>query len=225
MAMRHSTALNDYSLIRKGCGLLLLLGLLAGSGAHAQIPVQLFAGHNAVEFDFIWQKNIDQNGKFSLLNFTFFSLDYDNAGNNAYEINQTAVYKFHPNWGLASGGRFVNDEFLPQIALSYELATGDLYFNVFPAVQYVPSLREAGYSVLGFLFYTPEIDETWHLFTQLIFEPFFSRRGHIYSFQQIRLGLDYNARFQFGLGANLEQIGSEFHFTQNYGLFIRKELH
>lgn len=62
------------------------------------------------------------------------------------------------------------------------------------------------------------------MFNQLAFEPLFSSKEHIYSYQQIRVGLDYKELLQFGLGINLEQTSRNFETGQNIGVFIRKEL-
>ena len=205
-------------------GYCLLLFLSGSVLSHAQIPVQLFGGHRAIEFDFMWQKDMDKNGKFNLFNFSYFSLDYQNSSDNAYEIYLAGTYNLNRTWGIAGGGRFLNGELWPQIAISYQLETSNLYFNILPAVQYIPSLRTTGYGLFGLFSYTPGINEVWGLFTQIVFEPFFGNEGHIYSVQMMRLGLDYKSLFQFGFGANLEQIGKEFQLTHNYGLFIRRVL-
>jgi hypothetical protein len=190
----------------------------------AQLPIQVFGGNKAIEYDFLWYKDIDKKGKVNLFNFTFFTIDYQDKNRNAYEIYQVATYNFTKNGGLAGGGRFTSGEFAPQIAISYQLETKDLYLNIFPTVQYLSNQQQVGYSLFGLLFYKPKINETWKMFNQLAFEPFFNAKEHIYSYQQIRVGLEYKELFQFGLGVNLEQTGAKFETRQNFGVFIRKEL-
>ena len=190
----------------------------------AQIPVQVFGGNNAIEYNFLWYKDIDKKGKVNLFNFTFFTIDYEDPSKNAYEIYQVATYNFTKNWGLAGGGRFTSGQFAPQIAISYQLETKDLYLNLFPTVQYLSNQHQVGYSLFGLLFYKPPINDTWTMFNQLAFEPLFNSKEHIYSYQQVRVGLSYKELFQFGLGVNFEQFGNRFETRQNYGVFIRKEL-
>lgn len=190
----------------------------------AQLPVQVFGGNKAIEYNFLWYKGIDKKGKVNLFNFTFFTIDYQDKSRNAYEIYQVATYNFTKNWGLAGGGRFTSGQFAPQIAISYQLETKDLYLNIFPTVQYLSNQQQVGYSLFGLLFYKPKINETWKMFNQLAFEPLFNTKEHIYSYQQIRIGLEYKELFQFGLGVNLEQTGAKFETRHNFGVFIRKEL-
>ena len=190
----------------------------------AQLPVQVFGGHKAIEYNFLWYKDLGKSGKVSLFNFTFFTIDYKDERKNAYEIYQVATYNFTKNWGLASGGRFTGGQFIPQIAVSYQVETKDLYLNIFPTVQYLSNAQQIGYSLFGLLFYKPRINNTWRMFNQLAFEPLFNSKNHIYSYQQIRVGLEYNELFQFGLGINLEQVGMKFITRNNIGVFLRKEL-
>lgn len=190
----------------------------------AQIPVQVFGGNKAIEYNFLWYKDIDNKGKVNLFNFTFFTIDYQDLSRNTYEIYQVATYNFTKNWGLASGGRFTSGQFVPQIAISYQLEANDLYLNIFPTVQYLSNQQQVGYSLFGLLFYKPKINDNWKMFNQLAFEPLFNSKEHIYSYQQIRIGLGYKESFQFGIGVNLEQIGITNSTSSNLGFFIRKEL-
>jgi hypothetical protein len=203
---------------------LLVLILLLPATLAAQLPVQIFGGHKAVEYNFLWFKDVDARGKFSLFNFTFFTVDYQDRAKNVYEIYQVGTFNFNKTWGLSGGGRFVSNEFAPIMALSYQLTTRDLYLNLFPSVQYFGSTQTVSYSLFGLLFYRPKISDTWRLFNQLTFEPLFTARQHVFSYQQVRIGLEYKSLFQFGLGGNFDQVGSNFAFQYNLGVFIRKEL-
>lgn len=199
--------------------------ILVITKSFAQMPIQLFGGHQATEFDFMWFKDLDEKGRFSLFNFTFFSIDYQNESQNTSEILQNITYNITDKWGTGVGGRYLNGQFSPQLTISYQLETKNLYFTLFPAVQYFPSTKSVGYSLFGLLFYTPKINDKWSLFSQLALEPMIDNKQHIYSFQQVRLGLGLKDLFQFGIGANFEQFGIDFQTRNNLGVFIRKELH
>jgi hypothetical protein len=188
-----------------------------------QIPAQLFFGNNSAEYNFLWYKDVDQNKKVSLFNFTYFTSNYTSSEENAYEIYQIATYNITENWGIASGGRFFNNHLSPQIAISYQYETEVFYLNLFPTIQFLSNQKEVGYSVFGLLFYRPMINNTWKLFNQLTFEPLLNTKGRVYSYQQLRIGLEYKTLFQFGIGVNTEHFGREFNTNQNVGLFIRKE--
>lgn len=204
--------------------LFLLLLIFKTLLVKAQIPVLLFGGHDATEFEFLWSKDIDKQGKFNFFNYTVFTADYNEQEENVSNIWQVVTYNLNKTWGIAGGGAFSNGEFLPQIALSYQVESKDLYFNLFPSVLYLSYNETLGYALFGLLFYQPKINDKWSVFSQLIFEPLFSREGHLWGYQQIRLGLNCKALFQFGIGANFTQTGNSFNNSTNLGLFLRKEL-
>lgn len=126
--------------------------------------------------------------------------------------------------GVALGGRYRNGEFIPQVALSFQHFKNDLFVNIFPALQYSTLQKELQYGVFGLVIYTPKLSGKWSSFNQLMFEPLFNKNQHLLTYQQLRVGLDYQNKFQFGLGANLNQFGKEFLFASNFGIFIRKDL-
>ena len=200
------------------------MAFLFSHSTYGQLPVELFAGNRAAEYSFFWDHDLDTTRKVSLFNLTFFNINYDNKSENTYEIYQIGTYNLNPNWGLAGGGRFANQQFAPQLAVSYQYESRDLYFNIFPTIQFFTQQKFVGYSLFGLLFYKPRINETWKMFNQVILEPLFNGKGHLFSYQQIRVGLEYKELFQFGLGLNMEQEGTQFKGRYNLGLFIRKEL-
>lgn len=192
--------------------------------AYSQIPVQIFGNHKSIEYNFLWFKDIGTKQKINIFNYTYFTVDYGNYSKNAYEIHQTVTYNLTQHWGLASGGRFTDGQFVPQIAVSYQLQTEDLYLNLFPSFQYFNQHKKFGYSLFGLLFYKPKINDCWRMFNQLVFESLYASKSNAYLYQQIRIGLEYNSIVQFGLGMNLEQIGLNNQFNSNFGVFVRKEL-
>ncbi|MGD1842060.1 MAG: hypothetical protein ACFB0B_14370 [Thermonemataceae bacterium] len=207
--------------------LLIIFLISLSQHSEAQLPVQVFAGHESIEYNFLWFKDVDQQGRISLFNFTFFDVNYEDEAANFSEIYQVGTYNFNKNWGIAAGGRYTGGRFVPLVALSFQVQTESLYFNIFPSLQYASAADELQYALFGLLFYTPKINDNWHLFSQLAFEPIFNDQQHLFTYQQLRLGLEYKKLIQFGIGANLQQIGigDDFTFVENYGLFIRKELY
>jgi hypothetical protein len=202
-----------------------LLGLLfTAVTGHAQIPAEVFAGNRAAEYSFFWFESPGGQEKISLFNFTFFSLNYANAGENTYEIYQIATYNLSGNWGLAAGGRFLENEFTPLLGVSGQWSGKNLYVNLVPSVQYVPSAGRIRYGAFGLLTYRPPLTNTWSVFTQLMVEPLFQDRKHVFSYQQLRIGLGYKKTLQFGAGLNLEQLGESLFLRHNWGGFIRTEL-
>lgn len=202
----------------------LLCTFYAAHSAQAQLPAEVFAGHRATDFNFMWFKDLDKKAKISLFNFTFFSVDYKDKTRNTSEIYQVGTYNLTEKWGIAAGGRYVKTEFIPQVAVSYQVTTKYLYINLFPAVQYSFQSKAWLYSMFSLAFYEPPINNKWKFYSMLILEPTFSGQQHLFSYQQIRVGLTWDKNFQFGLGLNLDQVGVRFKNTTNAGVFIRKEL-
>ncbi|MEM9981278.1 MAG: hypothetical protein AAF734_02205, partial [Bacteroidota bacterium] len=135
---------------------------------------------------------------------------------------------FNPYLGIASGGYMTNDGFVPiaAISLQYFNKKGDLYLNVFPTIELT---RETNYEIFGLVVYSPRLSKKLKLFTQATFSTNFNFQQHNFSFQQIRLGLDYND-FQFGIGADTQiptftdPITNDLitEVNPNIGLFLRK---
>jgi hypothetical protein len=202
--------------------LLLLLNLLSHTNLFAQVSTQLLVGNRSADYQFFWNKDLDKKKKLSLFNFTYYSLDYKNRQNSVYSIYQVGTYHINTNVGISAGGILAGGQFAPRISFSYQIQRHDLFLNVLPALSYLPDIDKAGYSVFILLFYTPKISENWKLYNQFLWEPLFANEGHVFSYQQFRVGLNYKDWFQFGIGANLSQVGKEFNNTTNLGIFINK---
>jgi hypothetical protein len=186
---------------------------------------QFFLGNKSAEHSIMLAKNLDEKGKFSLFNYSFFNVNYNDIQLNTSEIYQIGIYNFSKAFGVAAGGRYRDKDFLPQIAFSYQIVKENLYINLFPAIQYSTVSKEVQYGLFGLVIYTPKINDKWNMFNQLMIEPLFNKNSHILSYQQFRVGLDYNNKLQFGVATNLDQFGRDFNFNSNLGLFIRTDFH
>jgi hypothetical protein len=202
---------------------ILITTLIALKG-FSQIPVDVMGGHRATEFSFFWFEDLDAKKKIELFNFTFVSVDYRDQNLNEYEIYQALTYKLNENWGITGVGRFAFNEYMPQLAVSYQLFNGDFFFAAYPYVQYSGVQDTWSQGAFGFVFWNPKLNEKWKWFHMLLFETNVDKRGHQYSFQQLRLGVESPKGIQFGFGTTFGQTGGEWDFTHNLGVFIRKEL-
>jgi hypothetical protein len=179
--------------------------------------------YESVEFH--WYKNFDAKGKFELFNYTSFAVDYKDRDKNSYSIYQVLTYYLHKDWGIAGGGTYSDAEFLPQIALSYQIIKDHFYLNLFPSVEYSPREKHHNYDLFGLVFWKPKISEKWRMYHQFTFESNLNNDWkHQYSYQQLRIGLEYHKFFQFGLAVNYDQSNENFESQSNYGLFIRREM-
>jgi hypothetical protein len=207
--------------------LFFVLILFSGQPLFAQIPVEVLVGHRQTQHEFFFFKDIDSTNKFNLFSIANFAVDYKDLSRNSSSISSQLTYNLNQNWGISSGALFNGKEFSPLVAVSYQYGNkkGDFYMNLFPTMI----LKEKPeFELFGLLFYAPKLTDKWSIFSQLIFGTIVSNKfnRHLFSYQQIRLGLGYKNLFQFGIGFDHNIIGNGKgeNYTNNIGIFIRKEL-
>lgn len=206
----------------------LLLTLVLSTRLFAQTPVEVFVGHEQVQHEFFFFKDIDKKAKWSLFSMGRFAVDYEDETLNSSFISSQVTYNLNTTWGISTGGIYSEGDFAPILAVSYVYTnkSGTLFINLFPTWI----IREkAEYEMFGLAFFTPKISDKLNLFSQLIFGTTMNNRfnEHIFSYQQIRLGLDLVGKFQFGMAFDQNTLGTgelPNSYSNNAGLFIRKEL-
>ena len=213
-------------------GLAVVLALLCGSGnAAAQIPVEIFTGHEKATVDvmfFSFFKNSSgKSSRWLFFNRNRASVDYRMTQNSylpqfgfteAVSYNHPALKGFAPvvvgqvlSWGV-----------YPKAGIQYARLTKNATLFTWLVAE---TLQNTDIDYFLLFRYTPPITQKLHLFTQ--FEsvnalPTYA--GGLYNFtQRLRLGLKLQ-HWQFGLGADFNQNGKhKFTTTQNAGLFLRYE--
>lgn len=203
----------------------LLVNSVFSKELKAQIPVEVLVGNNQVQHEFFFFKDLDSEHKFNLFSMARFAVDYESNDLNSSFVSSQLTYNFNESWGVSSGGLFVENLFSPILALSYVYFNekGDLFVNLFPTAIYNEGVD---FELFGLFFYTPKLTEKFSLFSQVIFGTTVNAKfnEHLFSYQQIRIGLGYKDKFQFGLGLDQNFLGSDFISANNIGIFIRKEL-
>lgn len=189
-----------------------------------QIQVQSLIGHTGIEFNSLIQRDVSANQKLSYFGFTNFSVDYQYKEYNSYDIFQVLNYEFYKDIGASIGGSFTEGEFMPQIGVSWSFEKNSFQMDLIPSISYTFSTREIGYGLFGFLLYRPDINTKWNFYGQLVFESSFNYNKHSFSYQQLRVGLEYQYHIQFGLGVNLDEYESDPFVNTNIGVFFSKEL-
>ena len=204
------------------------ISLIFSGGLFAQIPVEVFVGHEQVQHEFFFFKDIDKKQKWNLFSMGRFAVDYENSALNSSFISSQITYNLTPSWGVSSGALYAEGMAAPILAVSYTYMSkdGTFFINLFPTLIIQ---EEWQYELFGLAFFTPKINPKLNLFSQLIFGTTINNRlnEHLFSYQQIRLGLDLVGYFQFGLALDQNILGSEGlaeSYTNNIGLIIRKEL-
>jgi len=204
---------------------LLMFYLLFIQSVKAQIPVEVFIGNNQAQHEFFFFKDLGQNHKVNLFSMARFAVNYEDETLNTSMVSSQLTYNFTKNWGISTGGLFTEPTFSPLLAISYVYFNpkGDLFLNFFPTVYFQDNLE---FELFGLFFYTPKLSEKWSLFSQVIFGTAVNQQfdQHVFSYQQIRLGLGYKKSFQFGVGIDQNFFGNSWMYAENIGLFIRKEL-
>lgn len=204
---------------------LLLLSLVHFSSiGQSQIPVTVMAGQNQFQHDFFFFKDFDKQRKFNIFTMGQFAVDYDQAAFNSSSISSQITYNLTPFLGISGGATFANQQFRPLVALSlsYMNKKKDLLINVFPSLI-IKDTPE--YEMFGLLLYTPKLSERFSLFTQVMFNTTMDEKWsqHLFSFQQIRIGVGYRDWFQVGVGIDQNFVGPEYTQSHNIGVFLRKQ--
>lgn len=188
---------------------ILFLSLIMSTSVVAQIPVEVFAGHEQVQHEFFFFEDIDKKAKWNLFSVGRFAVDYQDEALNSSFISSQATYNLSKSWGISTGGIYSEGDFAPIVAVSYIYANeaGTFFINLFPTWI----IREkAEYEMFGLAFFTPKINDKLNLFSQLIFGTTMNNRfnEHVFSYQQIRLGLDLVGKFQFGFALDQNVLGT-----------------
>lgn len=207
------------------------LMLVAGLPLHAQIPVEVFAGHERATLDILFFKFFKdkegQNSRWLFFNRNRASVDYRMTG-TAYlpQFGFTeAVSWNHPKlkgFAPVAVGQLLNRGAFAKAGFQYAHIAKD--YTLFSwAVAELRSSPTWDYFLLAR--YTPRLTEQLNLFAQLeLVNAFPTGKAKNFSFvQRLRLGLKAGA-WQFGAGADFGQSGREdFVQTSNWGGFLRHE--
>lgn len=206
--------------------------------AFAQIPTEVLIGNKQTQYISYWQKDLDTTGRFNLFTLSRFAIDYEDKAFNNFSIEGQLTYQIK-NWiGISVGGGFEGEAFVPSIGLnlSYVNKKGDFFIETYPTLL-LDDVKS--FNVLGLVGYTPQLNDTWSVFSQLIFSTnlqidksvISAQRdilglftAHQQSVQLLRIGLNYKQKFQFGIGTDFNQFFQNEGNFQNYGLFLRINL-
>lgn len=204
---------------------------LIGVGAHAQIPVEVFAGHERTTFDLLFFKTFKNqagaNSKFLFFNRNRASIDYRMTSTDylpvlsfteALSYNHPKLKGFAPVVVGQLSGRGLS----PKAGIQY--FHRHKAWTLFTWVV-VETMAEPGLDHFLLARFEPKLSDKLHLFSQVeLFSAVPTVEGKGYSFfQRARLGLR-DGEWQAGLGADFAFSGrSTWTATQNVGLFLRHE--
>lgn len=202
------------------CFLSTLPTLLHAQAPKVPTPVEVMFGHERLFFQMVVTKKFAPESKFSFLSVSTFSSSYNNDLNDLDLVIPVLVnYNFYKDFGLVAGTTINNEVgFSPVAGLQHAFANKE-WVAVSIATFFLNSSRNI--ELFGIYEYKPQISESLSLYTRLqyMYVHSFATNDHARSFLQLRTGLKKEA-LNFGLGANLDQYGSEQLFKPNYGIFV-----
>lgn len=209
----------------------ILVMLLKGSIAFAQIPVELFTGNKKATIDIMFFRYFkDKEGKPS--RFLFFhrnraSADYKMTGNtNLPQFGFTEAISFnHPKFGGMAPvfvAQVLGSGIFAKAGMQYVFIKKDVTLFTWLVCE------TKGQPNIDFFFlgrYTPKLSDQLQLFSQLELvnaAPTLVSKSFSLT-QRFRLGLKLS-EFQFGLGADASETGrTVWNTTYNPGAFLRYE--
>jgi len=199
-----------------------------------QIPLELAVGEERIQHEFFFFAPLTTDNEVSVFTLGRFAHDWDDPAQNQSLLSTQLIWNTTSWLGLATGANTSGTQVSPLLAVSLLAATSDgtAYVNLFPTLFYhpntLPGMEQWSAELFAMAAWTPSFTETWGLFTQVmggIGTPV-SLDEHLYSYTQLRIGLDYARTWQFGFALDQELYGSgeELGYTDNIGLFVRRPI-
>jgi hypothetical protein len=190
--------------------------LMAGLSIHAQIVLETLAGNKQAHYINYIDKDLDSTAKWNFFNLNRFTVNYKDKALNTVSIEGQLTYQFKPWLGVSAGAGFYGELFIPTIglSLSYMNPKEDFFIQMYPTIGIVQG--QVAPSILGLIGYTPKFSNNWGLSSQVIFSI-----DPIEASQIVRIGADYKAKIQFGIGIDMLQNFQIKNLNFNLGPFIR----
>lgn len=194
------------------------LFLFVGLSLRSQ-SLELFPGNRYLFTDVQFLKNFDPAYRLTLFNRSRAQIYYADEPVNFFS-GSYFNYTFKAGLGPSVIGRFNNSGADADVGLHYFKQSKTLTFFGIASL----SLTSGGiYSWFSILRYRPPFGEKLKGFFALELFTAMKNADHLVSTQRVRVGLGHRG-FQFGLAANLQEVGNGFDFLENnFGGFVRKE--
>lgn len=196
-----------------------------------EIPLEISIGEERIQHEFFFSAPLSDEGVVSVFTQGRLAYDWDDPQANQTFLSTQVIWNLTPWLGLATGVGAVNLQITPVAAVSLLWGTedGSAYINLFPTVVYNPNGPGGAESWNTELFalasWTPRFNETWGIFTQLLggLGTPITFDAHLYSYVQLRAGLDYQGEYQAGLALdqNFFGAGEDLLYEDNIGIFVR----
>lgn len=179
--------------------------------------LEIAPGNEYVFADLQWLKPFDQQFRWSLFSRTRMTVDWDNRAN----LFSGAYFNHTTKTGV--GASLVGKV---SQTTGAGADAGMHFFKSKPnwmlfALASVGLKQDLEYSWFSIFRFTPKISDRWRWYTSLELFHLFTKNGHAFSVERVRVGLDFKG-YQFGVAGNFQQVGTEFKTNDNLGGFVRK---
>lgn len=186
-------------------------------------PVEVFLGHQQVNFQMVVKKKFAPVSKMSFFSVATFNADYPGGGDHFDIVIPVQLsYELGKGFGIMAGSNINSTVgFSPIIGPQYTYASPK--FLVVSVLSFFLNEKK-DIEFFGLYEFKPPLNEQWTLYNRL--QILYVRNPtdglHNRSYLYLRTGLQKEA-FTFGLAANLDQYGPEMRYQDNFGLFVRWE--
>ncbi len=189
------------------------------------IQVELWGGHNRLQFQSITIKPLDAHHKWDFFNLAVFDSHYsdDDKIFNESVIQSYVAYNIVNGFGIGMGGVFNSAVGASAHAVTQFVKGGKDYLVVIFSAAHIK--KNPDFEIFSQIQYRPRLSETTSLFTQaLLLASSKEFKSHNRSFVQLRLGLDNNKGLQCGLAYGYNEYGPFRESKGTIGLFLRTEI-
>lgn len=188
----------------------------------SQLQLQTYVANKETEVLAMYDRDFKSNPKWNYFALGTVAYNYDGK-DFGLELYQNLNYQIAKNWGVSVGATISKDDVSPLVGLAYLYEKNAFSFSLFPAVNYSFDAKQMGYGFYSLVEYTPKINEKFNFYSMLVLESDFSFKQHSISNQTLRIGLETQKKFQFGLGTNITEMGEKFDTEADFGVFIGKK--
>ena len=184
----------------------------------AQTTLETFFATEEMTVESWFFRPLTKDYKLGIFSLNDATIDYQSEEANF--VSYTVVgYDIWKGFGPVLGSRFFSSRASAMAGLQWSKSNENLLI----VSNFTTEIRNEPYYELFLLTqYRIPLNNHIGLFSQFQTSTNFNSKIHDFSFQRLRIGLDWNI-YQFGLGSNTYQLGKDRNFESDFGFFIRLE--
>jgi hypothetical protein len=171
-------------------------------------------------FDVNLTKKFSAASKWGFFHMNTIQAFYDRTERNSFIIQDLLFFEAFRNFRLAGGAFYGKPGFNPTVGFQYNPVGKKTVFLFAPRINIT---GEPSFDFMTIFQYKTPINSKLQFFGRFKMLNLFDAKAHIKSYQWVRIGLEV-AKFQFGLAANIDEMGPVPNVESNFGVFVRKEI-